>query len=311
MTRWRQAMETALYGPGGFFVRSSPAWHFRTSVHASPQFAGALAGLLCRLDEALDRPRRLDLVDVGAGRGELLTGILAALPGEVRRRVRATGVEKAPRPGELPATIGWSPAPPSGVAGLLVATEWLDNVPVDIVELDDDFRQRYLEVAPDGTQTLGAEADPADAEWLARWWPLAGAPPGARAEIGLPRDEAWATARAAVARGLALAVDYGHFAGARPPLGTLTGFRAGREVPPVPDGSCDLTVSVALDSLGSPTLPQRDALRLLGVDGSRPPLALAGSDPAAYVRALARASAAAELTDREGLGGHHWVMHWV
>lgn len=312
MTRWRQAMETALYGPGGFFVRSSPAWHFRTSVHASPQFAGALAGLLCRLDEALDRPRRLDLVDVGAGRGELLTGILAALPGEVRRRVRATGVEKAPRPGELPATIGWSPAPPSGVAGLLVATEWLDNVPVDIVELDGLSRPRYVEVAADGAETLAdAPLDPADAAWLDRWWPLAGGPPGARAEIGAPRDEAWAGAVATVERGLALAVDYGHFAGARPPFGTLAAYRAGRQVPPVPDGSCDLTVAVALDSLGSPTLPQRDALRLLGVDGARPPLALASSDPAGYVRALARASAAAELTDPAGLGGHHWVMHWV
>jgi SAM-dependent MidA family methyltransferase len=304
-------MEAALYGPDGFFVRSRPAEHFRTSVHASPLFAGAVATLLLRLDDALGHPAPLDLVDVGAGRGELLAGVLAALPPAVRARVRATGVEKAPRPGELPSTIGWTSALPSGVAGLLIATEWLDNVPVDIVELDTHFRRRYVEISADGTERLGAEPDPADAAWLDRWWPLHAAPPGARAEIGAPRDEAWAAATAAVERGLALAVDYGHFAADRPAFGTLTGFRAGRQVPPVPDGSCDLTVSVALDSLGSPTLPQRDALRLLGVDGARPPLALASSDPAGYVRALARASAAAELTDPSGLGGHHWVMHWV
>ena len=65
---WRAATERALYGhdddPGGarngegegFFVREGPAAHFRTSVHASPLFAGAVARLLCRVDEALGRP---------------------------------------------------------------------------------------------------------------------------------------------------------------------------------------------------------------------------------------------------------------
>jgi SAM-dependent MidA family methyltransferase len=304
-------MQAALYGPGGFFVTSAPAAHFRTSALASPLFAGAIATLLGHVDEALGRPDPLDLVDIGAGRGELLTGVLAALPDEVRVRVRATGVEQAPRPGELPSPIGWTANLPTGVVGLLVATEWLDNVPVDIVELDEHFRRRYILCSPAGAESLGAEVSPEDAAWLDRWWPLDGAPAGARAEIGAPRDAAWAAATGAVTRGLALAVDYGHVAADRPPFGTLTGFRDGREVPPVPDGSCDLTVSVALDSLGSPTLRQRDALRFLGVDGTRPPLVLASSDPAAYVRALAGASAAAELTDPSGLGGHHWVTHWV
>jgi hypothetical protein len=49
-------------------------------VHASPLFAGAVAGLLCRVDEALGRPATLDFVDMAAGRGELAAGVLAALP---------------------------------------------------------------------------------------------------------------------------------------------------------------------------------------------------------------------------------------
>jgi hypothetical protein len=52
-------------------------------------------------------------------------------------------------------------------------------------------------------------------------------------------------------------------------------------------------------------------LRRLGVDGRRPPLELAPSDPGGYVRALAAASQAAELTDPAGLGGHYWVAQPV
>lgn len=309
-------MERALYGDGGFFRRpdGGPAAHFRTSAHASPLFAAAVAGLLQRVDEALDRPARLDLVDVGAGRGELLRGVLSALPPSVAARVAAVGVEVAPRPAGLPDPIGWAPAIPTGINGLLVATEWLDNIPVDIVELDSRLRPRYVMSSADGTQTLDeAPLTPADAAWLAAWWPLEGLPEGARAELGAPRDEAWATAVGSVTRGLALAVDYGHLAGARPLFGTLTGFRDGRETVPVPDGSSDLTVAVALDSLGVHhlLLTQREALRLLGVHGGRPPIALASTDPAGYLRALARAGEAAELTDPAGLGGHHWVMRWV
>ncbi|WP_433223654.1 SAM-dependent methyltransferase [Dactylosporangium sp. CS-047395] len=301
-------MEAALYGPAGFFVHQRPADHFRTSVHASPLFAGAIATLLGRLDEALEQPERLDLVDVGAGRGELLVGILAALPEGIRRRVRATGVERAPRPGDLPPTIEWSASPPPRTVGLLMATEWLDNVPLEIVEVDFQSRIWYLTSLLTPTDE---PLHPGDAAWLDRWWPLDGAPPGARAEIGRARDEAWAAAAATVERGLALAVDYGHFAADRPPFGTLTGYRDGRQVEPLADGNRDLTAHVALDSLGDPVMTQREALRLLGVDGARPPLALASTDPAGYVRALARASAAAELTDPSGLGGHYWVMRWV
>lgn len=65
-------MEAALYGPDGFYVRPGgpgPAGHFRTSVHASPLYAGAVARLLQRVDAELGHPQGLDLVDVGAGRG--------------------------------------------------------------------------------------------------------------------------------------------------------------------------------------------------------------------------------------------------
>ncbi|GAA1399877.1 hypothetical protein GCM10009639_40180 [Kitasatospora putterlickiae] len=104
--RWAPATERALYGPdGGFYRRpEGPAGHFRTSVHASPLFARAVARLLLEVDAALGRPEELAFVDVGAGRGELVAGVLAELPEVVGERLRVYAVELADRP----------PGPPAG-----------------------------------------------------------------------------------------------------------------------------------------------------------------------------------------------------
>ncbi|WP_369383541.1 SAM-dependent methyltransferase [Streptomyces sp. cg36] len=299
-----------MYGPGGFYLRpEGPAGHFRTSVHASPLFAAAVARLLRTVAEELGGGE-VAFVDMGAGRGELVTGVLAALPEGFP--VRAYAVERAARPDGLDPRVAWVAEPPRGVRGLLFANEWLDNVPVEVAEADADGVPRRVLVRPDGTERLGAPVTGADARWLERWWPLR--EPGARAEVGRARDEAWARAVDGLAAGLAVAVDYGHTADARPPYGTLTGFRGGREVPPVPDGSCDITAHVALDSCADPggeLLPQREALAALGVSGARPPLALASTDPAAYIGALARAGEAAELTARGGLGDFLWLRRRV
>ncbi|MBT2421708.1 SAM-dependent methyltransferase [Streptomyces sp. ISL-22] len=327
---WRAAAQAALYGPGGFYRRpEGPAGHFRTSVHASPLFATAVARLLCRVDEALGRPGSLDLVDMAAGRGELVSGVLAALPAEVAARTRAYAVEIAERPQTLDHRIEWLPEPPRRITGLLFANEWLDNVPVEVAEVDSAGVPRLVLVRRDGTERLGDPVAGAEARWLARWWPLGGrdaataregAPvvEGLRAEIGLPRDEAWAAAVATLERGLAVAVDYAHTVSARPPFGTLTGFREGRETAPVPDGSCDITAHVALDACatacalpGARLLSQRDALHALDITGARPPLALASTHPADYVRALATAGEAAELTAASGLGDFGWLVQPV
>lgn len=349
---WRAATQAALYGvdgTGGFYRRSEgPAGHFRTSVHASALFAEAVARLLCRVDEALGRPPSLDFVDMAAGRGELVTGVLAALPADVAARTRACGVEVADRPAGLARRIEWLPAPPRRITGLLFANEWLDNVPVEVAEVDPAGVPRLVLVRDTGAERLGERVSGAEAEWLARWWPSAGEE-GLRAEIGLPRDTAWASAVSCVAGGLAVAVDYAHTADARPPFGTLTGFREGRETAPVPDGSCDITAHVALDACaeagmragttsgakagmgagppsgaradeaaaaprtlpGARLLTQRAALRALGLTGARPPLALASTDPSAYVRGLASAGEAAELLAPGGLGDFGWLLQPV
>lgn len=308
MLRWRDAMQAALYGPDGFFVTARPAGHFRTSAQTVPM-ARAVLTLLGRLDAALGEPERLDVVDVGAGGGELLTALAAGAPDGLAGRLRLVGVDLAPRPPMLATVVDWRPRVPDGLTGLLLATEWLDNVPVDVAERDADGTVRLVLVDPDtGDEAPGPPVAGRDAEWLRDWWPLDA--PGARAEIGWPRDDAWAAAVGALDRGLALAVDYGHRRDARPPLGTLTGYRHGRQVRPVPDGSTDLTAHVAWDPLvrpGAVLRSQRDALRGLGVSATRPPLSGAGTDPAGYLRDLAAATHAAELTDPTGLGAHTWL----
>ncbi|MEW2327662.1 SAM-dependent methyltransferase [Micromonospora chersina] len=354
-------MATALYGPDGFFVSGpGPAAHFRTSVHASPVFTSCLARLIAALDLELGQPDRFDVVDVGAGRGELLRSLSLAVgepasvgsspvtPVPLAQRVRLVAVEKAPRPEDLPPQIEWVDEIPEGVTGLLVATEWLDNVPLDLaVHTPEGWR--YLLVDPaTGEESTGDPVSAEDATWLHQWWPSPSRSPastaalikkfasemgpepdanllineaGGRGEIGRSRDEAWAEAINKVDRGLALAVDYGHLRDGRPVGGTLTGYRGGRQVAPVPDGSCDVTAHVAMDSVASAgervarcaytLVSQREGLRALGADGGRPPLSLASRDPAGYLRALAAASAVAELTDPAGLGGHWWLLQPV
>jgi SAM-dependent MidA family methyltransferase len=311
---WRAAMARALYGDQGFFTHGG-AHHFRTSANSSAAFAAAILRVVVAADEALGRPPRLDVVDVGAGTGHLLRQLDSLAPAQLRGRLRLTAVELAARPADLPASIAWTDrlAAPASVEGLLVATEWLDNVPLDIAA---GTPLRYMQVEPrTGDESAGPILGATDAAWARTWWPEG------RVELGRTRDEAWAGAVATLARGLALAVDYGHSIVDRPRHGTLTGFRGGREVDPVPDGTCDITAHVAVDSAraageavagtAAVLTTQARALRALGISGLRPPLDLATADPATYVRELAGASHAAELTDPGGLGAHWWIVQPV
>ncbi len=303
---WKNAWDSALYGPDGFFRRETPAAHFRTSVHASALFAEALVELVSRA--GLDT-----VVDIGAGGGELLHQLH-----ELDPSLTLLGVEVAPRPPGLAAGIEWTTALPESVDGLVVANEWLDNIPCHVAEVDESGTIRVVHVDPaTGEETLGSPVSDASvpqslSSWCSSWWPLKGAEPGTRGEMGTSRDAAWADVVRRVSRGLAIAVDYGHTRDDRPPFGSLRSYRDGNEVDVLPDGSRDVTAHVAVDSVaeraGGRTLPQREALRRLGVSGARPDLELATTDPARYVAALARATEAAELTATGGLGDFTWVV---
>jgi SAM-dependent MidA family methyltransferase len=324
---WSEAMRHALYGPDGFYMtRGGPAAHFRTSVHASPLFAAAIVRLLRDTDALLGAPDEIAVVDVGAGRGELLDQVAALVADDpLAERVRLVAVEAAERPDSLAPAVDWRDALPDGrVTGLLVANEWLDNVPCDVVEATTEG-WRIVEVSARGEERIGATPTPAQLEWLSAWWPMPepldeSVPEfgRARAEVGLARDAAWRHAVSVVGRGIAVAIDYAHTRESRPPFGSLTGYARGRQTMPVPDGSCDITAHVALDACAAAARAdwsirstQRAVFHSLGITGARPDLALASTDPRGYLRALSQASHAAELVAADGLGGFGWLVQGV
>lgn len=306
-------MAGALYRPGGFHLRDgSPANHFRTSAHVGEgiPFAKAVLRLLAEVDAELGRPDPLDFVDLGAGGGELAAAVLrsAARQG-LAARLRVHGVDLRPRPAGLPPEIRWSRKAPSGTRGLLVANEYLDDVPCEVA-VGTPAGPRLLTVTPSGVEVVGPAPRDSDAAWLQRWWPVR---EGSRAEVGIYRDMAWAAAVAGLATGVAVAVDYSHTREDRRrgdvAAGTLSAFRDGRRCPPVPDGSCNITCHVALDSCADAGLAAGATSTLLSTQ--RQVLrALLGAAPAAPTdaRALQVAADVAELSDPEGLGSFGWLV---
>lgn len=305
--RWDEAWQAALYGPTGFYRLAAPADHFATAAQGLGATAEPLAEALVRLagQHGLGR-----VVEVAAGRGELLTALArqdAALD--------LVGVEVGGRPVDLPDRVGWLRSP-GGAAlppelddltgTLVVAHEWLDVIPCPVASREAaDGVWHHVLVDPSGAEETGAPVDGAHLDWLRAHVP----DHVGRAEVGLPRDTAYQDLVRRVRDGLVLAVDYGHTRPTRPPDGTLAGYRDGTQVPPVPDGTCDLTAHVAVDTLGAGVLrPQREVLRELLGPAVLPPHDLSRTRPTAYLQQLARANAVATLTSPTGLGGFWWAL---
>jgi hypothetical protein len=209
---WKQAWDTALYGPGGY-LRSHPL-----------QLTGdrsSLADFVAERAEGHD-----ELVLLGAA-GLLAPDLGARLP---RVMIR----------GDLP----------DAFEGLVVALDWLAHVPTHVVRADDDGRPRIVHVDPvTGEEILGSQVSdagvpPSIGEWLTRHWPLPEA--YARAEIGTAREAAWRDVVRRLEGGAAIALEPGHTRETRPVDGSLRTPSGGL---PVPDGERDLLADVALDAL--------------------------------------------------------------
>lgn len=297
--------------PGGFWSDQNPGAHFRTASTTGDALATLVAGLLDR------HPDIVAVLDIGAGQGELLTGLAA-----IRPALDLTGVDLRARPGPLPEPVDWVRArwdvhdhrwtgPAADRLGsldrpsLVIASEWLDDLPCAVAER---VGGRWHQVLVDdiGRETIGEPVTGADLDWLEQWWR-----DGQRAEVGRTRDRAWTalvtTARSAA--GMALLIDYGHLAGDRPAGGSLAAYRHGRRVAPRPSSRINLTAHVAVDAVRAAAEAQgARTLRCARQQEIVRDLPLSSSPGLGPLLDLTRRSQLAALGSPAGLGAHWWLL---
>lgn len=307
---WARAWQAA---SREFWATSLPSEHFRTS--AGPGVAQRVADIIRATDARLGHPAELTIVDIGCGDGALLSLVREHCL-DLEGRARWIGIDLRPfsRPG-VESVTAMCPTliPGAPFVGVVMAHEWLDELPCDVVERDGDGVDRIVLIDREGCEVLGpalsdegscaqvgVDADAAR-EWLERWWPLRD--PGDRAEIGWRRDHAWAWMGSLLERGTALVTDYGQDRDSRGDAdrrGTLVAYRDGRVVSPVPDGTCGVTAHVALDACahalpGTVQSTQRDEIPRAHMSDS-----VDSGDVAAYFDTL-------RLRDRSRLGAIRWL----
>ena len=296
-----------------FWSSEQPSAHFTTS--AGPLVAERIAEILREVDDRLGHPETLHVVDIGCGDGTLLA-LVREQCADMNPRARWTGVDVRPLDVvSVESLVAEAPCalPLGDVRGLVMAHEWLDEIPCDIVERDEDGVDRLVLVDRRGVEVLGPPLTDDDAcaecgvdagktrSWLARWWPLA--EPGDRAEVGIARDRAWHWMTELLAGGTALATDYGHVHDERTTRhrhGSLTAYASGSLARPAPDGTANLTAHVALDACmaavpGTTLTLQREEITAV-------PL---GEEPSAAD--VERHFASLRLRDRDRLGGVGWL----
>jgi hypothetical protein len=243
----------------------------------------ALAGLV---DDALGHPDPFDVVDVGAGRGELLS----SLP-DVPARWRLTGVDLAPDPARRRLA---REVPP--LEGLLFATSGSTTC-----RSTWSSTSGWCEVGRGRRRALG-RAGAARTPGVGRGggrraagsrWAWRGTRRGRSRRAGAARAGGRRRLRARAARPRHLgrpAADADRLA--RRPAG-----------PPDPGrGSCDSPRTSRSTRCTAGCWSQQEALTALGIRSEPPPKELSKTDPRGYLAQLARASSAAELLDRGGFG---------
>jgi len=313
--------EAALYDPdGGYYERPGRVGRsgdFITAASWHPAFARSLARVARNLREELGEP--IDVVDVGAGEGELLLGIGRELD---TGDFRLTGVDRSKtrrtRARERLPGASWfsSLEELPRFSGLLVAYELFDALPVRALFLEGEkLVERAVDVSADGSfhwVDVPCEDSRAILQGLRargavlREGQLLEVRPAARA-LSLSLAEK-------ISSGLVLVFDYG----ARAPAlygparfsGTLEAFRAhrvSRDVLAEP-GSCDVTawvdfteVEEAFRASGLAVAGLVSQSRFLAAAGIAEEIAAAEARPSEAER-LAERHAIGELVAPGGMG---------
>ena len=340
-------MDLALYHPTlGYYTRAprrtGRTGDFFTSVDVGPQFGALLATQLDEMHRLLAATgaRMFELVEVGAGNGQLARDVLDAAEvtyPELYAATRLTLVETsaAARRAQLE-TLGrhrnrlatQGTALPDRVWGVILTNELLDALPTHAVTMTPDgLRELYIGLV--GERFVERPGPPSTPE-LARYLERLGIQPapGWRGEVNLTAIEWVRSAARRLERGFLILVDYGHVASelysGSHDAGTLTTFHrhlvdATGADPQQPDGPAwlawpgeqDITSHVDLTSVREAA--RAAGLEVLGfVDQTRFLLGLGALDspdtPMGDSDALKHRLALKTLLIPGGLGSTHKVL---
>ncbi len=258
---FEEFMEACLYDPEhGFFatgpLRSVKAGDFLTSPEVSPRFGAMLARFVAAERKRLGDPPGFAVVDVGAGSGSLLRALLAE-PGAPRN---AWAVEASPAarralaevvgPARVVGSLGELPGP---LAGVFIANELVDNLPVALaVRQGDGWAERWVGADGGELALVARPARRAVGDWCDNY---AGAvPDGGLVEVQIAATNWVGTALSALATGALVVIDYGGTAEELEPRrtqGTLRTYRA-HHLGPDPllePGATDVTSDVNFTAL--------------------------------------------------------------
>jgi SAM-dependent MidA family methyltransferase len=269
-------MAAALYGPGGYYTRSTAGADYYTSPRIHPAFGALLTVQFFHLWDLLERPSPFHVVEPGGGDGLVCRDILTAarhLPDGFGDAIRYTVVDQSVTAGHEAAFSNATrvvadilTADPSSLPSpvhCILSNELLDALPVHRVGMEGG-RLRELYVAMESDVADGYEGtlveisgEPLTPALETRLFDLdITLAEGQTAEICLELD-AWAHATSTLLeRGFALTIDYGRAArdlydSTVRPHGTLVTYRNHRQTDaPLHDvGRQDITAQVDFTSL--------------------------------------------------------------
>lgn len=243
-------MDTALYGPEGFFsgdvLRSEKGGDFLTSPEVSPLFGETLAVYVDQVRSDIGEP--FELVEVASGSGSLLRPLLESV------RVDALAVEISPAARDsITDLVPVSDRLPESIRGVVIANELLDNLPMALAQkVSGEWRERWVGLDRRNLVFVDVEPRPEVLEWLNSY--AGPVDDGGWVEVQLEARRWLGAAVASMERGSVLLFDYGDTAENLVPRrrdGTLRTYRAHHLGPhPLDDpGATDITADVNFSAL--------------------------------------------------------------
>ncbi len=266
-------MARALYGPGGYYTRSSVGDDYYTSPQVHPAFGALLAIQLFQFWRLLDRPDPFYVIEPASGDGLLGRDICRAaryLPDDFPGSLRYVAIDRhlAGRQDRSPTlaqiTGDALRLPFRSATGCVISNELLDALPVHRVRVEGGaVRELYVDIQSDVAdgyegQLVEIAGDPSTPRLERRLSDLGvELSEGQTAEICLQLDDWSRSVTSSMERGFILTIDYGRGAQdlydpAQRPNGTLVTYRSHRQTdtPLVDSGRQDITAQVDFTSLG-------------------------------------------------------------